>query len=141
MGSLNSSRPSAHSRSASSGIHSLVHQGSISSDSRRRNGSATHSPALSAFCVRPSSRGSPVDQSFDSTIIGTPPVVHVSPQKSVTVRSITSGCTTLVDNSTRTLRGFATPPRSNSASPLSANFQLSPPPWAAGLAHDWQPAP
>lgn len=144
IASVNSgaSRPSGHSRTASSGMHSLVHQGSISSESRRRNGSANHSPAVSAFGTRPSSRGSPgFDQSFDSTLIGTPPVVHVSPQKSDTVRSMASGSTTLVDTSTRTLRGLTTPPRSDSASPLSANFQLNPPPWAAGLDHDWQPAP
>lgn len=134
MCSVNSitSRPSAHSRSASSGLHSLVHQGSISSDNRRRNGSAGHSPALSAFGMRPTSRASPgLDQSFDSTVIGTPPTVHVSPQKS----------TTLFDISTRTLRGLPTPPVSNSSSPIITNLQLNPLPWAGGLAHDWQPAP
>jgi len=144
MGSVNSgaSRPSAHSRSASSGMHSLVHQGSISSDSRRKNGSAGQSPALSAFGMRPSSRVSPgLDQYLDSTIIGTPPTVHVSPQKSDAVWSIASGSTTLFDTSMRTLRGLPTPPRSNESSPLSKNLQLNPPPWAGGLAHDWQPAP
>ena len=144
MGSVNSSasRPSAHSRSASSGMHSLVHQGSIPSDLRRSNGSATHSPALSAFGMRPSSRTSAgLDMSFDSSIVGTPPLVHVSPHKSDAGRSIASGSTTLFDTSMRTLRGLPTPPRSNSGSPLSANFQLNPPPWVGGLAHDWQPAP
>jgi hypothetical protein len=143
MGSLDSSasRPSAHSRSASSGMQSLVHQGSITSDNRRKNGSTPHSPALSAFGIRPSPRTSPgFDQSFDSTIVGTPPTVHVSPQKSDMVRSMASGSTTLYDTSVRTLRGLPTPPRSNSASPLSVTFPLNPPPWAGGLAHDWQPA-
>jgi hypothetical protein len=102
----------------------------------------THSPALSAFGMRPPSRASPgFDRSFDSPTVGTPPLVHVSPQKSDAGRSIASGSTTLFDISTRTLRGLPTPPRSNSGSPLSANFQLNPAPWVGGLAHDWQPAP
>ncbi len=147
VGSLssNASRPSAYSRSASSGVHSLAQKGSVSSDSRRKFGSPAHSPALSAFGAKTVSRpsGSPLaEQTFESNlppVIDSPPVVHVSPHKSSTIRTSPSGSTTLVDTSSSTLRGFPTPTRSDTGSPFSATFPLNAP-WAGGLDYDWQAA-
>ena len=144
VGSLssNASRPSAHSRSASSGVQSLAQKGSISSDSRKKFGSAAHSPTLGAKTAsRPS--GSPLaEQTFESNlppVIDSPPVVHVSPHKSSTIRTFPSGSMTLVDTSSSTLRGFSTPTRSDTGSPFSASFPMNTP-WAGGLDYDWQAA-
>lgn len=141
--SSNASRPSAHSRSASSGIQSLAQKGSVSSDSRRKFGSASQSPVVSGFGLRtrPRASGSPLaEQTFESSlppVIDSPPVVHVSPHKSSTFRTYPSGSTTLVDTSSNTSRSVPTPKRSETGSPFNLPVNA---PWAGGLDNDWQPA-
>jgi hypothetical protein len=152
IGSLNSnsSRPSAHSvaRSQGSGFsvaQSLVRTGSISSEERKRN-----SPALSAFghqtraaassSSRPMRSPSPYGYPEPplSPVIGSPPSAHMSPNKATTIRSMRSGSTTVVADTSfgSTLRGAQ---GSRSASPLSASFPLNAP-WVGGLDNDWQPS-
>ncbi|KIM39287.1 hypothetical protein M413DRAFT_447231 [Hebeloma cylindrosporum] len=156
IGSLNSnsSRPSAHSvaRSQGSGFsvaQSLVRTGSISSDERKRN-----SPALSAFglqtraaasslSVNSRRRRSPSPYGYPepplSPVIGSPPSAHMSPDKATTIRSMRSGSTTLMADTSfgSTLRGGGVQ-GSRSASPLSASFPLNAP-WVGGLDNDCSP--
>jgi hypothetical protein len=130
-----SSRPSAH---------SLARTGSISSDGRRRH--HTNSPSLSAFGHSPM-RPSPLSN-FDEPssrlplMIGSPPSVHITPDKTSTIRSlgsIGSAAVTVVDDSSSgTVKGPLL--RSASTSQMSsASFPLNAP-WAAGLDNNWEPA-
>ena len=131
-----SSRPSAY---------SLARTGSISSDGRRRH--HTNSPTLSAF-GHSHKRPSPLSaHNFDepcSATIGSPPSVHVTPDKSSTIRSLAStgsaAVTVADDTSSGTLKGPNGLVRSGSTSQMSsASFPLNSP-WAAGLDNDWVPA-
>jgi len=152
----NSSRPSAFSvaRSQGSGhsvAQSLVRTGSISSDDRRRG-----SPALSAFGHQPrAGAASSVSRlrtpspfgiypelarsSPSPSVIGSPPSAHMSPDKTNTIRSVGSGSTTLVADTSfgSTARGSnagrAVSPMSSSSFPLNA-------PWVGGLDNEWQPS-
>ena len=145
----NSSRPSAYSvaRSQGSGFsvaQSLVRTGSISSEERKRN-----SPALSAFGLQTRAaassaatrlRRSPSPFGYPdpplSPVIGSPPSAHVSPDKATTLRSMGSGSTTLMADTSfgSTLRGMQ---GSRSTSPLSSSLNA---PWVGGLDNDWQPS-
>jgi len=159
-----SSRPSAHSVAQSMGsgfsvAHSLVRQGSITSDDRRRG---TNSPALSAFGIPQSraasalgrevyiqdhahaSSSSMVPPEAMAPTIGSPPSAHMTPDKTGTIRSVGSGSTTVkMDNNAATTSFSSTlhagPPTERSISPLSMTFSMDAP-WAGGLDSNWQPS-
>ncbi|PPQ83982.1 hypothetical protein CVT25_000528 [Psilocybe cyanescens] len=149
--STGSAPAGSHMGSTSSRAHSLLRTGSISSDERKRL-----SPALSAFghgtgyghqMRASSSTGSgsgghhsqhPSVEPPLSPVIGSPPSVHMGPDKSTTLRSMGSGA----DSSYTAYTSLATTrarERERSISPSNASMSMATDaPWAGGLASDWQ---